>query len=103
MFFPWKLLYKKLGLSWVTDRVINQIIDKSNFYFLKRLKEFGYPYINIQNPDKENHQIIGAFHREIFAKVIKQKVNTYSLNKINDLIKNKNVDLNYRSLLYCMN
>ncbi len=90
VFFPWKLLYKKLGLSWVPDRVNNQKIDKSNFLiFLKRLKEFGYPYINIQNPDKQNHQIIDAFHRKYLPKLLNKKLTHTSLNKINDLIKNK--------------
>ena len=88
--FPWKKIYQNLGLEWVKDRVNNQRVKKSDYLvFLKRLKEFGYPYIKMNASYSKNQLIIDAFHRRYLPKLLYKKLTLTSLNKINDLIRNK--------------
>jgi len=88
--FPWQKIYKNLGLEWVKDRINNERIKESEYFvFLRRLKEFGYPYIKIDKQDSNNQLIINAFHRKYLPKLLYKKLTLTSMNKINDLIKNK--------------
>ena len=88
--FPWQKIYKNLGLEWVKDRINNERIKESEYFvFLRRLKEFGYPYIKIDKQYNNNQLIINAFHRKYLPKFLYKKLTLTSMNKINDLIKNK--------------
>ena len=88
--FPWQKIYQNLGLEWVKDRVNNESVKKSDYLvFLKRLKEFGYPYIIMKKSYSKNQLIINAFHRRYLPKLLYKKLTLTSLNKINDLLKNK--------------
>lgn len=88
--FPWQKIYQNLGLEWVKDRINNERVRKSNYLvFLKRLKEFGYPYIEMNTNYSKNKLIINAFHRRYLPKLLYKKLTLTSLNKINDLLKNK--------------
>ena len=88
--FPWQKIYQNLGLEWVKDRINNERVRKSNYVvFLKRLKEFGYPYIEMNTNYSKNKLIINAFHRRYLPKLLYKKLTLTSLNKINDLLKNK--------------
>ena len=88
--FPWQKIYQNLGLEWVKDRVNNERVKKPDYFvFLKRLKEFGYPYIEMNTSYSKNQLIINAFHRRYLPKLLYKKLTLTSLNKINDLIRNK--------------
>ena len=88
--FPWQKIYKNLGLDWVRDRINNERVKESEYFvFLKRLKEYGYPYIKIDEHHTNNQLIINAFHRKYLPKFLYKKLTLTSMNKINDLIKNK--------------
>ena len=88
--FPWQKIYQNLGLEWVKERINNERIKKSDYLiFLKRLKEFGYPYIEINTSYSKNQLVINAFHRRYLPKLLYKELTHTSLNKINDLIKNK--------------
>ena len=88
--FPWQKIYQNLGLEWVKDRVNNKRVKKSDYLvFLKRLKEFGYPYIEMNTSYSKNQLIINAFHRRFLPKLLYKKLTLTSLNKINDLLRNK--------------
>ena len=88
--FPWQKIYQNLGLEWVKDRINNERVKKSDYLvFLKRLKEFGYPYIEINESFSKNQLIIDAFHRRYLPKLLYKKLTLTSLNKINDLLRNK--------------
>ena len=88
--FPWQKIYKNLGLDWVKDRINNERVKESEYFvFLKRLKEYGYPYIKIDEHHTNNQLIINAFHRRYLPKLLNKKLTLTSMNKINDLIKNK--------------
>ena len=88
--FPWQKIYQNLGLEWVKDRVNNERVKKSDYLvFLKRLKEFGYPYIEMNTSYSKNQLIINAFHRRYLPKLLYKKLTLTSLNKINDLLRNK--------------
>ena len=88
--FPWQKIYQSLGLEWVKDRVNNERVKKPDYLvFLKRLKEFGYPYIEMNAGNTKNQLIINAFHRRYLPKLLYKKLTLTSLNKINDLLKNK--------------
>ena len=90
--FPWQKIYKNLGLEWVKDRVNNERVKKSDYLvFLKRLKEFGYPYIEMNTSYSKNQLIINAFHRRYLPKLLHKKLTFTSLNKINDLLRNKKI------------
>ena len=92
--FPWQKIYKNLGLDWVKDRINNERVKESEYFvFLRRLKKYGYPYIKIDEHHTNNQLIINAFHRRYLPKLLNKKLTLTSMNKINDLIKNKkNVD-----------
>ena len=88
--FPWQKIYKNLGLDWVRDRINNERVKESEYFvFLRRLKEYGYPYIAIDEHHTNNQLIINAFHRRYLPKLLNKKLTLTSMNKINDLIKNK--------------
>ena len=88
--FPWQKIYKNLGLDWVRDRINNERVKESEYFnFLRRLKEYGYPYIKIDEHHTNNQLIINAFHRRYLPKFLYKKLTLTSMNKINDLIKNK--------------
>jgi len=88
--FPWQKIYKNLGLDWVRDRINNERVKESEYFvFLRRLKEYGYPYIKIDKHHTNNQLIINAFHRRYLPKLLNKKLTLTSMNKINDLIKNK--------------
>ena len=88
--FPWQKIYKNLGLEWVKDRINNERVEKSDYLvLLKRLKEFGYPYIEMNTSYRKNQLIIDAFHRRYLPKLLYKKLTLTSLNKINDLLRNK--------------
>ncbi|MEL0125247.1 MAG: N-acetylmuramoyl-L-alanine amidase [Alphaproteobacteria bacterium] len=88
--FPWQKIYQNLGLEWVKDRVNNERVKESDYLvFLKRLKEFGYPYIKINSSYRKNQLIIDAFHRRYLPTLLYKKLTLTSLNKINDLLRNK--------------
>ena len=88
--FPWQKIYKNLGLDWVRDRINNERVKESEYFvFLRRLKEYGYPYIKIDEHHTNNQLIINAFHRRYLPKLLNKKLTLTSMNKINDLIKNK--------------
>ena len=88
--FPWQKIYQNLGLEWVKDRISNERVKKSDcLVFLKRLKEFGYPYIEMNTSYSKNQLIINAFHRRYLPKLLYKKLTLTSLNKINDLLRNK--------------
>jgi N-acetylmuramoyl-L-alanine amidase len=88
--FPWQKIYKNLGLDWVRDRTNNERVKESEYFvFLRRLKEYGYPYIKIDEHHTNNQLIINAFHRRYLPKLLNKKLTLTSMNKINDLIKNK--------------
>ena len=88
--FPWQKIYKNLGLEWVKDRVDNEKVKKSDYLvFLKKLKEFGYPYIEMNTNYSKNQLVIDAFHRRYLPKLLYKKLTLTSLNKINDLLRNK--------------
>ena len=80
----------------------NERVKKSDYLvFLKRLKEFGYPYIEMNTSYSKNQLIIDAFHRRYLPKLLYKKLTLTSLNKINDLLKKKkNIDLIYLNLIY---
>ena len=88
--FPWQKIYKNLGLDWVKDRINNERVKESEYFvFLRRLKKYGYPYIKIDEHHTNNQLIINAFHRRYLPKLLNKKLTLTSMNKINDLIKNK--------------
>ena len=88
--FPWHKIYKNLGLDWVRDRINNERVKESEYFvFLRRLKEYGYPYIKIDEHHTNNQLIINAFHRRYLPKLLNKKLTLTSMNKISDLIKNK--------------
>ena len=88
--FPWQKIHQNLGLEWVKDRVNNKRVKRSDYLvFLKKLKEFGYPYIDTNSSYSKNQLVIDAFHRRYLPKLLYKKLTHTSLNKINDLIKNK--------------
>ena len=88
--FPWQKIYKNLGLDWVRDRINNERVKESEYFvFLRRLKEYGYPYIKIDEQHSNNQLVINAFHRRYLPKLLNKKLTLTSMNKINDLIKNK--------------
>ena len=88
--FPWQKIYKNLGLEWIKDRVNNDRVKKSDYLvFLKKLKKFGYPYIEITPNYTKNKLIIDAFHRRYLPRLLYKKLTLTSLNKINDLLRNK--------------
>jgi N-acetylmuramoyl-L-alanine amidase len=88
--FPWQKIYKNLGLDWVRDRINNERVKESEYFvFLRRLKKYGYPYIKIDEHHTNNQLIINAFHRRYLPKLLNKKLTLTSMNKINDLIKNK--------------
>ena len=88
--FPWQKIYKNLGLRWVKDRINNERLKESEYLvFLKKLKEFGYPYIKMKATHGDNQNITNAFHRRYLPKLLNKRLTLTSLNKINDLIKNK--------------
>ena len=88
--FPWQKIYKNLGPDWVKDRINNERVKESEYFvFLRRLKKYGYPYIKIDEHHTNNQLIINAFHRRYLPKLLNKKLTLTSMNKINDLIKNK--------------
>ena len=88
--FPWQKIYENLGLEWIKDRVNNDRVKKSDYLvFLKKLKKFGYPYIEITPNYTKNKLIIDAFHRRYLPRLLYKKLTLTSLNKINDLLRNK--------------
>ena len=96
--FPWKILYRnKIGIWHNLNRIKllsfrgKAVSIKETRLFIKKLKQFGYPYKNtiIKNKIKYKRLVVKAFQRRFRPELINGNIDQECLLIINNLTKNK--------------